>query len=220
MSDNSTSPQDATRSLAHASIAAGSPTAWFEQLYDAARRGEAVVPWDRGGPHPMLVDWVASAHPVGTGLRAIVPGVGPGSDAELVAELGFSTVGFDVSATAIADAQARHPGSAVDYRVANLFDLPPEWTGVFDLVVEAMTVQSMPRDVRSDATAAIRTLVAPGGTLLVIGSTLPPDVPFADGPPWRLTEAELAAFADDGLQQIAFNQDDENSRYRLELRRS
>ena len=29
------------------------PTGWFERLYEAAARGERIVPWDRGGPNPV-----------------------------------------------------------------------------------------------------------------------------------------------------------------------
>lgn len=85
--------------------------------------------------------------------------------------------------TAIDQVRTAHPDSLVDYRVADLFEMPDDWRAVFDLVVESMTVQSMPRDVREAATAAIRSLVAPGGVLLVIGGVLPDGVDPAEGPP-------------------------------------
>jgi hypothetical protein len=36
------------------------------------------------------------------------------------------------------------PQSAVDYRVADLFDAPSEWRGAFDLVHELYTLQALP----------------------------------------------------------------------------
>ncbi|WP_265442726.1 class I SAM-dependent methyltransferase [Flexivirga meconopsidis] len=216
---------EATLRLAHDAVAAGNPTGWFEPLYDAAGRGEAVVPWDRGGPHPMLLDWAQEQRggaPDGTGKSAIVPGVGPGADSELLASYGYATTGFDVSPTAVRTVRAAHPQSPVDYRDADLFELPSEWVGAFDLVAEVMTVQSMPHgDVRARATAAVRSLVAPGGTLLVIGSTLPEGIPLEEGPPWRLTPEEIAAFAaDDVVLQRVVHSQDSGVRYRAEFVRA
>ncbi|MBB2893519.1 class I SAM-dependent methyltransferase [Flexivirga oryzae] len=212
---------DRSQELAKASLAAGSPTDWFEQLYDAAAHGEVEIPWDRGGPHPLLSEWFAQypEEATGSGRTAVVPGAGPGHDAELLASLGFRTTAFDISHTAIDRITAAHPSSTVDYRVANLFDLPEEWRGAFDLVVEAMTVQSMPRDVRTRATAAVRSLVAPGGVLLVIGGVLPPEPDPDYGPPWRLTRAEIEAFGTDDLALERVVHDTEGIRYRAVFRR-
>ena len=49
---------DADR-LSAAALKAGDPTGWFEQLYAQAAAGQAVVPWDRGEPNPLLVEWAA-----------------------------------------------------------------------------------------------------------------------------------------------------------------
>ncbi|WP_446666469.1 class I SAM-dependent methyltransferase [Flexivirga sp. B27] len=216
------SADDRAQEFANDSLADGSPTAWFDRLYDAAGRGQAEVPWDRGAPHPLLAEWFAQ-HPeeaTGDGRTAIVPGAGPGHDSELLASLGFRTTAFDVAPTAIEQVRAAHPDSPVDYQVADLFELPTEWQGAFDLVVESMTVQSMPRDVRANATAAVRSLVAPGGVLLVIGGVLPADHDPAYGPPWRLTRHEIEAFGDDGLALQRIDQDAEGNRYRAEFRRA
>ena len=212
---------DVASALAAVSIAAGDPTGWFEELYIRAGRGEADLPWDRGNAHPLLVDWATGR--VGGGARAMVVGCGPGHDAEYLAQLGFSVTAFDISPSAIQQVRAHHEGSGVTYAVADLLDLPSEWSGGFDLVVEAMTVQSMPRTVRSRATAAVSSLVAPGGTLLVIGVYLPPGASLADGPPFLLTHAEVAAFGADGLVPRgvieAETRKNEPPRYRAEFNR-
>ena len=53
----------------------------------------------------------------------------------------------------------------------------------------------------ADAIAAVRTLVAPGGTLLVIAAAREPDEELA-GPPFPLTRAEIDAFAHDGVVPV------------------
>jgi SAM-dependent methyltransferase len=214
-------PREVASALAAASIAAGDPTGWFEHLYAKAGRGETGLPWDRGTPHPLLVDWAGGRR--GDAARVVVVGCGPGHDAEYLAQLGYSVTAFDISASAIDQVRARHPDSSVAYAVADLLALPGEWSGHFDLVVEAMTVQALTRSLRSAATAAVRSLVAPGGTLLVIGVFLPPGAPLDEGPPFLLTRAEVAAFGegllDNGLVE-ALVPDSDALRYRAEFRRS
>ena len=115
--------------------------------------------------------WTAATGLRGEGRRALVVGAGLGFDAEHLAALGFATTAFDVAPTAVAMARERAPGSAVDYRVADLLDLPREWDGAFDLVVEIITVQALPEELRAPATAAIASTVAPGGTLFVVSGS-------------------------------------------------
>ena len=79
----------------------------------------------------------------GTGRRAVVVGAGYGADAEHLAALGYETTAFDISPAAVAAARERYPDSAVDYRVADLLDLPDDLVGAFDLVVEIYTIQAL-----------------------------------------------------------------------------
>jgi SAM-dependent methyltransferase len=195
------SPHSDTDRLAAASLAAGDPTGWFEKLYEQAQAGAAEVPWDRPEPTPLLVRWARETGLAGAGRRAMVVGCGPGRDAEFVAGLGFSTTAFDISATAVRMARDRHPGSPVDYRVADLLAAPPAWAGAFDLVVECNTVQALPRSVRDRATAAVAGFVAPGGTLLVVAAKA--TAWGADGPPWPLTRAEVSSFAAGGMREVS-----------------
>jgi SAM-dependent methyltransferase len=175
------------------------PTGLFEPLYVAAAEGRETLRWDRGGPHPLIEDWARDV--TGAGRRAVVVGSGLGPDAELFAGRGFDVVGFDVSPTAIATARERFPQSYVDYRVANLLDPPGDWSHAFDLVVESLTVQSMPVAFHAQAIANVSRMVAPGGTLLVVAKAREGDGPI-DGPPWPLTRAEIEAFPRDGLEAV------------------
>jgi hypothetical protein len=178
------------------------PTGWFERLYAAAEQGDAVVPWDRGAPNRLLVQWADERALDGAGRCAVVVGFGMGDDAEYVAELGFDTVAFDVAATAARLARRRFPGSVVRYVTADLLDPPAEWHHAFDLVVESITVQALPPALHAEAAARVAELVAPGGTLLVIsGARDEADGPV-DGPPWPLTRAEIEAFGVGGLEPV------------------
>ena len=168
-------------------------TAWFEQLYADAEAGRREVPWDRGGPNPFLEQWVRSQQLDGAGRSALVIGTALGDDAELLAARGFDVTGFDVSPTAIEGARRRFPDSSVEYRVADLLDLPGEWAQAFDLVAECITVQALPVALRSQVIDAIASTVARGGTLVVISGRHFGDGP-RDGPPWPLTREELDYF--------------------------
>ncbi len=144
-----TDPDERTRRLA--AEAGEDPTGWFERLYAAAEEGEAVVPWDRGGPHPLLPPWTEERALAGDGRSALVVGCGFGADAEHVAGLGFATTAFDISESAVRAARRRFPDSAVQYLTADLLDPPAGWRGAFDLVLESLTVQSLPDPPRREA---------------------------------------------------------------------
>jgi len=190
------------RRLAAQSLATDDPTGWFERLYVAAEGSGVAVPWDRGEPHRLLAEWTQERAPAGRGRRAMVVGSGLGADAEHVAGLGFETVAFDVSATAIRTARERYPDSPVQYLTADLLDPPAAWRRAFDLVVESLTVQSLPEPLHGRAIARVADLVAPGGTLLVIATARDAEDGPVAGPPWPLTRAELDGFATGGLRPV------------------
>ncbi|MEU6432032.1 class I SAM-dependent methyltransferase [Microbispora sp. NPDC046973] len=185
--------------LAAEHMESGDPLGWFEPLYSAAERGEAVVPWAHLVANPYLVEW-AGFRP-GGGRRALVVGCGMGDDAEHLAGLGWAVTAFDVSPTAVEAARRRFPGSPVRYAAADLLAPPQEWRQAFDLVVEIYTVQVLRGDLRERAIRAAGTLVAPGGTLLVVARAR------EDGDPLGriarpLTRSEIDAFATGGLRPV------------------
>jgi SAM-dependent methyltransferase len=201
------------------------PTGWFEQLYAAARTGSLALPWDRGAAHPLLADWTSRDGVDGHGRTAVVVGCGPGSDAEHLAAKGYTTTAFDVAPTAVATARERHPGTAVHYTTADLLALPEDWRGAFDLVLESLTVQSLPIRLHPQAIDAVASLVAPGGTLLVISGARE-DGEDLDGPPWLLTRAEVDLFSAADLEAVSVEKlpaadgGPGGLRWRVELRRA
>jgi SAM-dependent methyltransferase len=195
------------RRLAADWIARGEPTGWFETLYAAAEQGTTTVPWADFAPNPRVVSALAG---LPGGGRALVVGCGLGDDAEHVASLGFTTVAFDVSPTAIAVARRRFPRSTAEYLTADLLSPPRAWAGAFDLVVEVFTLQVLTGAARRTAFARLARLVAPGGRLLVIGGAR--DQHEDPGElPWPLTRAEIESFHEYGLvkQSIVDFLDDE-----------
>jgi SAM-dependent methyltransferase len=217
-------PDEHSRRLAAESLAVDDPTGWFERLYAAAQEGEAIVPWDRGAPNRMLMEWAWARELDGSGRRALVVGCGLGADAEYVAGLGFDTVAFDIADTAIQIARQRFPDSPVRYLTADLLNPPVDWREAFDLVVEIYTVQALPDPPRRDAIVQVGQMVGPGGTLLVVAAAHNPDEEPDEVPPWPLTRAEIYAFATGGLQPVHiehFRDADQPTvrRWRAEFRR-
>ena len=100
-------------------------------------------------------------------------------------------------------AEQRFNGRGITFAQTDLFDLPDEWAGTFDLVHETYNLQAMPQDRVDGAISGIARLVKPGGTLLVITrSREPGEVP--QGPPWPLTRQKLRGFEDAGLVETHF----------------
>ena len=190
----------------------------FEAIYAGAEAGGAKPPWDYGAPRPQLVEWAEARSLVGEGREALVVGCGFGEDAELLARLGFRTTGFDFAPTAIAAARRKHPDSEVTYVVADVLDPPRGWQGRFDLVVESLTVQSLPPEQHAVAPQNIAALVAPGGTLLVLATTRD-EGSAVKGPPWPLTRAELEAFVTSDLVLRRVERIENGTWWRAELSR-
>jgi len=168
-------------------------TAWFDTLYRQADRDSRAIPWADLEPTPWL-----DGFPQVTRGRAAVVGCGLGDDAEAMSRAGYDTVAFDVSPAAVAWCRERFPDSDVTYEVGDLLDLPADWVGAFDAVVEARTIQSLPLSLREEATDAVASLVAPGGRALVVAWSRP-DHESPTGPPWPLSEAEMGRFLQSGL---------------------
>ena len=192
---------------------------FFDALYVSGEE----VPWDRkGAPQPLVADWAAGHAVTGGGRRAMVIGCGLGGDAEFLAGLGFVTDAFDFAPAAIEAARRLNPESVVEYAVADLLDLPADRLGAYDLVLESMTVQSLPRSERPRVVAAVRSLVAAGGTLLVVSGQQGswPDEPTG---PWPLSRADIDSFGADGLSLVRLEEPagaDGRPRWRAEFTRA
>jgi 2-polyprenyl-3-methyl-5-hydroxy-6-metoxy-1,4-benzoquinol methylase len=144
-------------------------------------------------------------HPLqAEGKSALVTGCGLGDDAEQLAKWGFRTTAFDISESAIRASRKRFPSSIVEYHAANLLEPPAHWSGQFDFVFEANTLQVLPAPLRPQATKNIAGFLRPGGHLLVIARHREPSEPAGEMP-WPLTRAEISAFTGHGLEEVMFD---------------
>ncbi len=181
---------------------------WFENVYVAAEAQGASIPWANRQPSPDLVAWLDAQKIEGAGQTAVVIGCGLGDDAEELARRGFAVVAFDIAPTAVKMCRARFPRSTVQYQIADLFAPPVGWYGRFDFVLEYFNIQALPPDVQPRAMTAMAALAAPGGTVLVIN--LGCDHRNGHhGPPWPLVKSELVNFHQAGLQEVAFEEYDQ-----------
>ena len=178
------------------------PTEWFDHLYQAAQTDASRIPWADQRPNTNLLAWRA-AHPQDRTGRALVIGCGLGDDAEELARWGYKVTAFDVSPTAIHWCESRFPGSPVTYRVADLLDAPPEWTGAFDFILESYTLQALPPELRTRLIEIVASFVAIAGELLVICRARDEQDPPGDMP-WPLTKNELLRFEHHGLRVREF----------------
>ena len=177
------------------------PLSWFEELYAAADRGDAEVPWADHAPNPALVRELEGLRVEGqsvTGLRTLVVGCGYGDDAALLARAGADVTAFDIAPSAIARCERRFPELAVTWAVADVLVPPRSWHHSFDLVVEIYTLQVLRAPEREAAGFALGRCVADDGRLFVVCRGREPE----EDPglmPWPLTADEVVALATDGL---------------------
>lgn len=200
-------PDEDARRLSGEALRDGDPTGWFERLYADAAQGQAIVPWDRRAPHPLLVEWIEQPTDTSPCLTLVV-GSGLGDDAAFLAAHGYRVIAFDISKSAIESARRRFPTSPVDFRVADLLNPPAEWRQHFDLVVETYTTQALPLRLRPTVVLHVGRFVAPGGKLLVLAVARDSDEPV-DGPPWPLSRADIESFAVEGLELVSLEEERE-----------
>ncbi|MDB9306577.1 MULTISPECIES: class I SAM-dependent methyltransferase [Cyanophyceae] len=194
--------QQRVKELANQAIQEANPTAWFDVLYSQSQGDVTQIPWAKLTVHPYLQDWLTINDIQGEGLSALVIGCGLGDDAEALADRGFQVTAFDISPTAIDWCQQRFPDSAVNYVVADLLALPLQWHQAFDLVVEIRNIQALPLNLRSTVIESVASVVAATRTLLVINRFRDTDIE-PDGPPWPLSDSELAQFTELGLKEVS-----------------
>ena len=170
---------------------------FFKDIYRRAHGDAGQIPWADLAAKAVLHEWLVK-NPGSEKHSAIDVACGLGDNAEALAEAGYRTTAFDLSEHAVDWARKRFPDSPVDYTTADLFALPEEWKGAFDLVNECYTLQSLSPDMLKETASAVASLVRPGGTLLVYARWRA-DGAEANGPPWPLEESRLHVFGELGF---------------------
>jgi SAM-dependent methyltransferase len=132
---------------------------------DAARWDERYAATDRlwsAEPNATVAEVVASIPPG----RALDLGTGEGRHAVWLARRGWSVTAVDFSAVGVDRGRAESDGLAIDWVVADLREWEPPAGATFDLVLAAYL------HLADDVFVRVRTWLAPGGSLVVLGHAL------------------------------------------------
>jgi SAM-dependent methyltransferase len=175
---------------------------WFKAVYALAENDPARVPWGNLAPHPLTQAWIGAQVRGISGLRTLDVGCGLGDNAECFATAGARVTAFDLVGEAIDWAKRRFPASKVAYHTGDLFALPDAWRQGFDLVHECYTLQALFPELLPQALAALSSLLAPGGKLLVIARARDEEIDVA-GPPWPLPPSIFAEAERQGLKLLS-----------------
>ena len=150
------------------------------------RYQEGDVQWDKGEPSPGLVDWLEERGDQPRG-KVIVPGCGFGHEAMYLARLGFDVVAVDFASAPIADLKMRAAGLFLLALQCDIFTLPEEYIGYFDLVVEHTCFCAIPLERRGEYAKTMAGVLGAGGQLLGLFWELGEE----DGPPFNTSPQDL-----------------------------
>jgi methyl halide transferase len=154
----------------------------WDELY---RRRE--TPWEKGQPHPALLDFLAENGPLAAEI--FVPGCGSGHDVRALSTESNHVLGIDIASRAIAKAKARPRIAQEEYLLADLFELPAELDHRFDWVFEHTCFCAIHPRMRERYVETIVRLLRPHGHLLAIFFIHPDHE--EEGPPYRVSRTEL-----------------------------
>lgn len=119
--------------------------------------------WDRGGPSPQLLVWLASGEL--QPCRIVVPGCGSGWEVAELASRGFEVIGIDYTAAAVEKTHALLLDRSLKAEViqADVVDYQP--TKPFDAIYEQTCLCAIHPDHWFQYARQLRTWLKPGGSL-------------------------------------------------------
>jgi SAM-dependent methyltransferase len=160
------------------------------------------TPWEKGKPTPVLGD-VMVRHAEAFRGRVLVPGCGIGHDARWLAEHGMEVTGADIAPLAIEGAKAWDPESKVDFRLVDLFALPDDLRGAFDLVWEHTCLCALPLDLRTRYVKGVKSSLKGGGIVAGVFFINPEMDPGEEGPPFGIGVEDLEKlWRDEGFEVV------------------
>lgn len=122
------------------------------------------LPWGTERLDADMAAWVDASR-LPRGARALDIGTGPGTAAIHLARLGFQVTAFDISATAIAQAQRRAGALPIDWQVADVFQA--SFPQPFDLALDRGVFHVFPDELRGPYVERVAAWVRPKGYFLL-----------------------------------------------------
>jgi SAM-dependent methyltransferase len=150
------------------------------------------TPWEKGKPHPALLDFLAEHGPLSGAI--FVPGCGSGHDVRALSTPENHVLGVDLAPFAIEKARSFPKVGNEDYQLADLFALPEDLHARFDVIFEHTCFCAIDPKRRQDYVDAIVRLMKPGALLLAVFFLNPDLDEGAEGPPFGVSREELDAF--------------------------
>jgi SAM-dependent methyltransferase len=184
---------------------------FWEERYQRGTTG-----WDLGEPAPPFVRFLQSSETPPPGKTAVL-GCGRGYDALLFASYGFEVIGFDFAASAIKDAleyqqllinkssilkgSGEHLPTSAQFLQKDIFDLPQEFLGQFNYVIEHTCFCAISPDQRSNYVELVESILKPNGQLFGLFFTHS----RAGGPPFGITPAEIREYFQGKFQILSLH---------------
>ncbi len=157
----------------------------FQHWESCYRAGD--MRWDKGGPSPGLVDFLA-AHPNLPRGTVLVPGCGTGHDVRAWAQAGFTVTGLDLAPTGVRLARERTQiaGMRARFRRANFLRYVPR--ARYDWLFEHTLFCAIDPIDRDAYVRAVVRCLKPGGQFLAVHYMIPN---AGHEPPFGVTRHEL-----------------------------
>ena len=143
----------------------------FRNVYDDSRRAEAYAHLEFPGTYYLAYrDLPEIIREHVTGREALDFGCGAGRSTRFLKNLGFQTVGIDISRSMIE--LARHSDPAGDYRLVDEGDFSSLASSRFDLILAAFPFDNIPGvEKRCQLLRGLRVLLQDCGRIVILGSS-------------------------------------------------
>ncbi|WP_235766845.1 methyltransferase domain-containing protein [Planktothrix agardhii] len=180
------------------------------------RYQQGTTAWDLGEPAPPFITFLQSSEAPPPGKTAVL-GCGRGYDALLFASYGFEVIGFDFADSAIQDAleyqqllinkssilkgAGKYLPTSAQFLQQDIFDLPQEFLGQFDYVIEHTCFCAISPDQRPNYVNLVESIMKPNGQLFGLFFTHS----RAGGPPFGITPAEIRQYFQGKFQIVSLH---------------
>ncbi len=153
--------------------------------------------WDMGTPTPVFQRLLREGALEFSPGRMLVPGAGRGHDAREFARHGFDVVAVDFAREAVADMRAlMDDDTRHEILHHDLFQLPQEFDGAFDYVLEYTCFCAIHPTRRAEYADVVSRVLKRGGKYIALAFPLgdsSPSFGMTNGPPFAVNADELIA---------------------------